>query len=411
VTEAVHRTLLVRQAALLERGQELQDRFSALLASGAGVADVLQALADEVHNPVVLSHDGELLYTAAREHPHAAVASAWEAATRRLPQAPSMLSVAVAAGGDSHWGLASVLALERPLESIDRVALDRAVPILALGFLRAHEAETVGARDRGEFLDALLDSDLRLDDSQASRRASTVGFGKRTSWLLPLAADLAPGSGRLDERQWALVGREIRRELASRQIPAVVGTPSRERHLAVVAGLDAPGRRVALADTIAEAVRQAVQRFRAEAEVVVCAGRLSPSWRELRTALRETAGALPAARHAPIEAWHDVSGPNLHRLLWTLRNEPALGDFVEQRLAPLRAYDARHRGELVKTLETFCAHGGRKTETAKALHLERQSLYKRLTRIEALVEAQLTDEDTLLGLHLALRAQRVLDAR
>jgi purine catabolism regulator len=409
VTEAVHRTILVRQAELLERGQELQDRFSALLVSGAGVADVLQALADELHNPVVLSHEGELLYTASREHQHAAVASAWEAATRGLRHAPSMRSVAVAASGDPHWGLASVLALDRPFEPIDRVALERGVPILALGFLRAHEAETVGARDRGEFLDALIDVETRLDDSQASRRASTVGFGRRTSWLLPFAADLAPSFGRLDERGWALVEREIRRELASRQIPAVVGTLSRQRHLGAVAGLDAPQRRVALGDTVAEVVRGAVQRSHPDAEVVVCAGRLSPSWRGLRAALRETVGALPAMRHAPIEPWHDVSGPNLHRLLWKLRDDPALADFVEQRLAPLRAYDAHHRGELVTTLETFCEHGGRKTETAKALHLERQSLYKRLTRIEALLEAQLTDEDTLLGLHLALRARHVLD--
>jgi purine catabolism regulator len=114
-------------------------------------------------------------------------------------------------------------------------------------------------------------------------------------------------------------------------------------------------------------------------------------------------------RHATPEPWHDVSGPNLHRLLWALREEPTFADFVEQRLAPLRAHDARHRGELLHTLETFCAHGGHKTETAKALHLERQSLYKRLSRIEALLEADLHDEDTLLSLHLALRARRLLD--
>jgi purine catabolism regulator len=226
---------------------------------------------------------------------------------------------------------------------------------------------------------------------------------------MPFAADLAPGAGRLDERRWALVGREIRRELASRQIPAVVGTLSHERHLAGVAGLGAPGRRVTLGDTVAAAVRRAVHRTDADAEVVVCAGRLGPSWRELATALRETVAALPAMRRATAEPWHDVSGPNLRRLLWTLRDEPALADFIEQRLAPLRAHDARHRGQLVNTLEVFCAHGGHKTETAKALHLNRQSLYKRLARIEALLEAQLTDEDTLLGLHLALRARHVLD--
>ena len=410
VTEAVHRAIVVRQAALLERGQELQDRFSALIAAGAGVADVLRTLADELRNPVVLSHQGELLYAAPREHQHAAVAAAWEAATRRLPQAPSMLSVPVAASGDPHWGLASVLALDGPFEPFDRVAMERAVPMLALAFLRANEAETLAARDRGEFLDVLIDADARLDESRAFRRASAGGFDRRSSWLLPFAADLASGAGRLDERRWALVGREIRRELASRQIPAVVGTLGQERHLAGVAGLNAPERRVALADTVAETVRRAVRRADTDADVVVCAGRLSPSWRELGTALRDTVAALPAMRHAAPEPWHDVSSPNLRRLLWTLRDEPALVDFVEQRLAPLRAHDARHRGELLNTLEAFCAHGGRKTETAKALHVERQSLYKRLTRIEALLEAQLTDEDTLLGLHLALRARHVLEA-
>jgi purine catabolism regulator len=92
-----------------------------------------------------------------------------------------------------------------------------------------------------------------------------------------------------------------------------------------------------------------------------------------------------------------------------VRDAPALAAFAEHRLARLRDYDARHRGELVKTLEAFCALGGRKTDTARALHLERQSLYKRLTRIEALLGAELSDEDTLLGLHLALRARQVLD--
>src|SRR5262245_16856915 len=168
VSEPVHRAILVRQAALLERGQELQDRFTALLIEGAGVVEVLQALADEVRNPVVLSHEGEPLYVVSRDHQHAAVVSAWETATRALPHASPTLSVAVAASWDAHWGLASVLALDRPLGPFDQVALERAVGVLALGFVQAHAAELVGARDRGEFLDALLDAEVRLDDSQAS---------------------------------------------------------------------------------------------------------------------------------------------------------------------------------------------------------------------------------------------------
>jgi purine catabolism regulator len=409
VTEAVHRAIVGHHAALLERGQKLQDRFSELVASGAGVADVLRTLAEEIHNPVVLSHDGELLYTAPRGHPHAAVSSAWKAATRELPDAPAMFSVSMTAVGDPHWGLASVLALDQAVQPFDRVAMERAVPILALAFLRAHEAETLAARDHGEFLDALLDSEAQLDDSRAFRRASAVGFDRRTSWLLPVVADLAPGDGRFDERRWALVSRDIRSELSSRQIPAVVGTLSPERQLVAVLGLNAPERRAALVDMVAEVIKRAVERARAHAEAVVCAGRLSPSWRELSSGLRETADAVPAMRQAPWQLWHDVSGPNLRRLLWRLRDDPALADFVEQRLAPLRDYDAQHRSELIKTLEVYCAHGGHKTEAAKALHLERQSLYKRLVRIEALLGGELADEETLLGLHLALRARHVLE--
>ena len=45
-------------------------------------------------------------------------------------------------------------------------------------------------------------------------------------------------------------------------------------------------------------------------------------------------------------------------------------------------------------------------QAARALHLERQSLYLRLHRIEELLGVSLDDEDAVLGLHLALRALR-----
>jgi purine catabolism regulator len=408
VTEAVHRTIVRRQDDLLERGQELHDRFAALVAAGAGVAEVLQALADSIANPVVLCRDGEIIYSAARGQERTAIASAWEAVERRLPHAPATVAVPIAVVGDPQWGVVAVLALEQPLDPFDRVALERAVPILALAFLRVHEVETLGARDRGEFLDALIDPAARPDDRQAHRRAGALGFGARSSWLLPLAADLAAGFGRLDDRRWALVGRDVRTELASRQTSAIVGTAGRDRQLAIVVGLSSLEQRSALAQVVTETVQRAVRRARTDAEAIVCAGRAGTSWSEAGDALAETLAALPAMRHAPPRQWHDVSGPDLRRLVWALRDAQPLVDFVDRRLAPLREHDARGRGELLRTLEVLCGHGGRKAETARALHLERQSLYKRLGRVEALLQADLDDEDTLLGLHLALRARRLL---
>ncbi|HEV7527673.1 MAG TPA: helix-turn-helix domain-containing protein, partial [Solirubrobacteraceae bacterium] len=87
-----------------------------------------------------------------------------------------------------------------------------------------------------------------------------------------------------------------------------------------------------------------------------------------------------------------------------VRNSEALEAFVDQRLAPLIEHDANRKSKLLPTLFVYCELWGRKAETARALHLERQSLYHRLERIEALLGEDLSDNDTLLELHIALRA-------
>jgi purine catabolism regulator len=83
--------------------------------------------------------------------------------------------------------------------------------------------------------------------------------------------------------------------------------------------------------------------------------------------------------------------------------------FAEAQLGRLLAYDSRRQQSLVHTLEVYCRHGGRKAETARALYLERQTLYYRLRRIQEILEVDLADEDTRLSLHLALRVRRHLD--
>ena len=47
----------------------------------------------------------------------------------------------------------------------------------------------------------------------------------------------------------------------------------------------------------------------------------------------------------------------------------------------LIAHDRRRGTTLFDTLATYLRHGASKTETAKALHLQRQSLYQRLSRV------------------------------
>ena len=64
--------------------------------------------------------------------------------------------------------------------------------------------------------------------------------------------------------------------------------------------------------------------------------------------------------------------------------------------------------DLLETLEVYLHCGGRKTETARKLEIERQSLYHRLARIEQLLDVDLKDGDSALALHLAVMIRRLL---
>ncbi|SCE23712.1 helix-turn-helix domain-containing protein, partial [Streptomyces sp. OspMP-M43] len=93
-------------------------------------------------------------------------------------------------------------------------------------------------------------------------------------------------------------------------------------------------------------------------------------------------------------------------LLWRLRDHPDLAAFVDRAIGPLREHDRTSRPPLLPTLQAYLAHAGRKAETARELHLNRQTLYNRLARIGELLGTDLDDPQTVLALSLALRARR-----
>ncbi|NUK46505.1 helix-turn-helix domain-containing protein, partial [Streptomyces lunaelactis] len=106
--------------------------------------------------------------------------------------------------------------------------------------------------------------------------------------------------------------------------------------------------------------------------------------------------------------WYDARRLDTDLLLWRLRDHPDLAAFVDRAIGPLRDHDRTSRPALLPTLETYLTHAGRKAETARELHLNRQTLYNRLARISELLGTDLDDPQTVLALSLALRARRLL---
>jgi PucR family transcriptional regulator, purine catabolism regulatory protein len=406
ITEAVHAEVLNSQFELLRRGEEIHRRFTELILHGRGVPEILAELAAAVGNPVVLEDAGhELVYYVSGRAGDDVALAAWADLHRaedrgETPGGALMVDVRLM---DSSWGRLIALAVDEPLDDFDRVATERAALAVAIDLLGQQHEEHLRARSRGAFLSDLADG--RVEEADARRRAEALGFpGSGRGVLLPVAASWrGPRSRRGDELSWTRLSGELRAALSSTGFAVLLGP--RDVDLLVLLALGARAYDEAVAEHVAGLFHSVLERRGAGPEEAALAiGAPADTWQAAGPGLRRVRRSAGAATALPVRRWYDARRPGVADLLHDLREAPELDAFVDEQLGPLLAPgSARHR-VLLETLEAYLAAGGRKAQAARALHLERQSLYLRLHRIEELLGVSLDDEDAVLGLHLAVRA-------
>jgi PucR family transcriptional regulator, purine catabolism regulatory protein len=408
VTEAINHALLNRQLLVGRSLEALQQRFTGLVLDGAGVPEILGILAAEVGNPIVLQReDGDLLFHAIHRADSGLVLSAWDALRRDLPDAPAALAVPLPSGREAPGGTLTALAVDNPLDELTRPALERAGALVALIGRQLRQEEVLVARERGNLLAELMDAEL--SEAEIARRVGAMGFPRLVPYLLPCVLGGPAGAVQgARETVWTMTWREIRHELEANSIPVLGGLMPGEGRLAMVVGLAKATQREARADALAALAGRAIEGQFGEADAgLLYVGDASRSWTGAVRSLREVAQASSSPR-PDAKGWYDATRPDLQRLLWSIRDLQELRSFVTRRLGPLIEHDEARRSELLRTLEVYLECGGRKTDTARALHVERQSLYHRLSRIESLLGESLDDADLRLGTHLALRARKLL---
>jgi PucR family transcriptional regulator, purine catabolism regulatory protein len=405
ITEAVHAAVLNRQFELLRRGEEIHRRFTDLILAGRGVPEILAELVAAVGNPVVLEDAGhELVYYVSGRVGDDVALSAWADLHRaedrgEAPEGAVLVDVRLM---DTSWGRLIALAVDEPLDDFDGVATERAALAVAIDLLGQQHEEHLRARSRGTFLSDLADG--RLEDADARRRAEALGFTAAAGGLLPMAASWrGPRSRRGGDLSWTRLAGDLRAALGSTGLHVLLGP--RDVDLLVLLGLGPRTYDDAFAEHVAGLFHGALERYGARvADAALAIGAPADSWTTAGQGLRRVSRSAGAATALEPRRWYDARRPGVTDLLHELREAPELDAFVEEQLGPLLASgSARHR-VLLETLEAYLAAGGRKAQAARALHLERQSLYLRLHRIEELLGVSLDDEDAVLGLHLAVRA-------
>ncbi|MFJ8956821.1 PucR family transcriptional regulator [Streptomyces sp. NPDC102381] len=420
VTEEIHTEIVNGHYALLQRAEEVHRRCTDALLGGGGVPQVLRILAEFSGNPVFLeTADGQLLYAAGAEDDITDPLQVWEGMRGTHQDEPpgGAVLVDVPGGGPGAGSVRARLVLlpvSGTLAPVHRIAAERAAGSLAVVLMQARQEEELAARGRGDFLTDLAEGRITPDDAPAQARV--LGFKPTGSGpLLPVVMrlpgtpetpmGLSPGGG------WAVLARAVSEELASVGVPVLLGVRPVEGRVPLLLGLRSDSERTAVAERVAAALRAGVaragmQRAGGPPPVVVVGG--AGGWAAAAAGLRHAAETATAAQGLDDRPWFDARRLDIDLLLWRLsrRDEDALAAFVERAIGPLQEHDRRAKPPLLPTLQTYLAHAGRKAETARELHLNRQTLYNRLARIGELLGTDLDDPQTVLALSLALRARR-----
>ncbi|GHG31676.1 PucR family transcriptional regulator [Streptomyces hydrogenans] len=414
VTEEIHTEIVNGHYALQRQAEEVHRQCTEALLGGGGVPQVLRILSDFAANPVFLeTADGQLLYAAGTESGPADPLQVWDglrgqrAARESGPPVGTVL-VDVPGGGPGTGSVRArlvLLAVSGALSPLHRMAAERAAGLLAVVLMQARQEEELAARGRGDFLTDLAEGRISAEDAPAQARV--LGFKPGEGPLLPVVMRLAPELS--PSGSWALLARAVHEELSSVGVPALLGVRPVEGRVPLLLGLRSESERTAVADRVAAALRAGVERAGVEGagahpQVVVVG--MAGGWAAASAGLRHAAETATAAQGLTDRPWYDARRLDIDLLLWRLRDHPDLAAFVDRAIGPLRDHDRTSRPPLLPTLETYLAHAGRKAETARELHLNRQTLYNRLARISELLGTDLDDPQTVLALSLALRARR-----
>ncbi|MFC9594937.1 PucR family transcriptional regulator [Streptomyces sp. NPDC056944] len=414
VTEEIHTEIVNGHYALQRQAEEVHRQCTEALLGGGGVPQVLRILSDFAANPVFLeTADGQLLYAAGTESAPADPLQVWDGlrgqrAARESGPPTGTVLVDVPGGGPGTGSVRArlvLLAVSGALSPVHRMAAERAAGLLAVVLMQARQEEELAARGRGDFLTDLAEGRISAEDAPAQARV--LGFKPGDGPLLPvvmrLASELSPSGN------WALLARAVLEELSSVGVPALLGVRPVEGRVPLLLGLRSETERTAVADRVAAALRAGVERAgleRAGAHPPVVVVGVAGGWAAASAGLRHAAETATAAQGLSDLPWYDARRLDIDLLLWRLREHPDLAAFVDRAIGPLRDHDRTSRPPLLPTLETYLAHAGRKAETARELHLNRQTLYNRLARISELLGTDLDDPQTVLALSLALRARR-----
>jgi DNA-binding PucR family transcriptional regulator len=148
-------------------------------------------------------------------------------------------------------------------------------------------------------------------------------------------------------------------------------------------------------------LRSRLEGLTASSVAIGCSGPVTGLVR-VRAAMDQGAQALQHARTAPGEGARFFEElPRLLRLL-NAQDPEAMNALYDRFIGPLVRHDEKHHTLLLPTLRALCANRLSAHRTAEALLIHRNTLHKRLRRIQSILDIDLDSMDDILEVYMAL---------
>jgi PucR family transcriptional regulator, purine catabolism regulatory protein len=418
VTEQVHSEIIGRQLLLLRKAESIGRTFTELVLHGSSPRSLVEGLGRIVNRPVILE---------TMAHQIVDVATTWEVHARaghRSDAVPLQIDDGSDPAGcawtaiplrDDPWGRLHVLHADDQLDEIDRLALDRAGIAAALMLLSQRDADQLVDQVGADLIDDAVRGNV-FSEADLFTRAQALGCDLRGHGLATVAVD-ADGFGayikrlQLEEAEIQQVKRAMlavtRRAIEEEGCVGITAVDSDE--VLAIVGVPGPGRPFESLDGLGRRVRELLPEATEGLTATVGISREIQSALGLAHAFQEARESVMYGKSvrggAGVFHFEDLG---VDSLILRLRDTAELSRFVEAELGPLLEHDASKALRLLPTLRAYVEFGRNKSAAAKALHLERRSLYHRLGKIEALLGRDLQDVETCTRLHVALKALAIL---
>ena len=313
-------------------------------------------------------------------------------------------------------GYLSIIGKDTDFDYLERLILGQVTPILALEFARERDRNEVESRYSAEALMDVLQGNYQQTD-EILTRARLLGY----DLLVPqIVAIFEIGQNEPEyptssfQAQWS---KRIRDEL-QRIWPTCWVSFEARRVLALLPSNESNGIDESEIEKVISTRMDRVQARLQQGKIgngnlpifTAGIGRIADDVQQISQSYREAQQALEIGRRLFGEgSIHYFARLGIYRLLFHLYEHEELSDFYQETLAPLLESDS-HSSALLETLECFFNCNGNLSETARTMHLHRNSLLYRLGRIEELLGRSLEDAELRLSLQIALKTRHMLSS-